>query len=345
MESNQTEFIIEMDNENIIGKGGFGTVYPAYEKGDYLKKTKYAAKSVPELVRTNQKEMTAFQNEILIATQFENENLVKFHGLTEVDNHMYMIFEYCNGGDLNNFITKYKEKYNKEIEEKDALIIIKGITNGLYCLHRNGITHRDIKPANILLHFENKEALENLDLNKCTVKIADFGLSIFRATDDGSSKAGTKTYMDPLIIFDDTKDSKKRESDKTDIWSLGILCYKLLFQSHPFIDHYAFKNQTYMTQYAKNVQKGKYDIPIYNTTKISLESICFIDSCLKKEQNYRKTSEELVYSRFLTRPYEKFNFVFQDNIEKVINENLREKNISIILNIFDKELFEDKINI
>jgi len=30
-----------MDNENIIGKGGFGTVYPAYEKGDYLKKTKY----------------------------------------------------------------------------------------------------------------------------------------------------------------------------------------------------------------------------------------------------------------------------------------------------------------
>ena len=345
MESNQTEFIIEMDNENIIGKGGFGTVYPAYEKGDYLKKTKYAAKSVPELVRTNQKEMTAFQNEILIATQFENENLVKFHGLTDVDNHMYMIFEYCNGGDLNTFSKNYRNKFNKQISEKDALIIIKGITNGLYCLHRNGITHRDIKPANILLHFENKEALENLDLNKCTVKIADFGLSIFRATDDGSSKAGTKTYMDPLIIFDDTKDSKKRESDKTDIWSLGILCYKLLFQSHPFIDHYAFKNQTYMTQYAKNVQKGKYDIPIYNTTKISLESICFIDSCLKKEQNYRKTSEELVYSRFLTRPYEKFNFVFQDNIEKVINENLREKNISIILNIFDKELFEDKINI
>ena len=344
MEQTTMEFKIDTDKSHLIGKGGFGVVYPAYDKNEKSDTLKYVAKLLPE-IHSQSKDLTSIENELLVATHCDNDNLVKFHGLTDVGNRIYMIFEYCNGGDLNNFTTKYKEKYNKEIEEKDALIIIKGITNGLYCLHRNGITHRDIKPANILLHFENKEALENLDLNKCTVKIADFGLSIFRATDDGSSKAGTKTYMDPLIIFDDTKDSKKRESDKTDIWSLGILCYKLLFQSHPFIDHYAFKNQTYMTQYAKNVQKGKYDIPIYNTTKISLESICFIDSCLKKEQNYRKTSEELVYSRFLTRPYEKFNFVFQDNIEKVINENLREKNISIILNIFDKELFEDKINI
>ena len=344
MEQTTMEFKIDTDKSHLIGKGGFGVVYPAYDKNEKSDTLKYVAKLLPE-IHSKSKDLTSIENELLVATHCDNDNLVKFHGLTDVGNRIYMIFEYCNGGDLNNFTTKYKEKYNKEIEEKDALIIIKGITNGLYCLHRNGITHRDIKPANILLHFENKEALENLDLNKCTVKIADFGLSIFRATDDGSGKAGTQTYMDPLIIFDDTKDSKKRESDKTDIWSLGILCYKLLFQSHPFIDHYAFKNQTYMTQYAKNVQKGKYDIPIYNTTKISLESICFIDSCLKKEQNYRKTSEELVYSRFLTRPYEKFNFVFQDNIEKVINENLREKNISIILNIFDKELFEDKINI
>jgi serine/threonine protein kinase len=344
MEHTQMEFKIDTEESHSIGKGGFGVVFPAYDKNEKSDTLKYVAKLMPN-IHSNSKDIKSIENELLVATQCDNDHLVKFHGLTDVDNRIYMIFEYCNGGDLNQFTKKYKEKYNKEIEEKEALIIIKGITNGLYCLHRNGITHRDIKPANILLNFENKEALENLDLNQCTVKIADFGLSIFRATDDGSSKAGTQTYMDPLIIFDNIKDSIKRESDKTDIWSLGILCYKLLFQSHPFIEHYAFKNNTYMQLYSKKVQIGKYYIPIYNTTKISLESICFIDSCLKKEQNYRKTSEELFYSRFLTRPYEKFNFVFQDNIEKVINEKLRDKNVSIILNIFDKELFEDKINI
>ena len=300
MESNQTEFIIEMDNENIIGKGGFGTVYPAYEKGDYLKKTKYAAKSVPELVRTNQKEMTAFQNEILIATQFENENLVKFHGLTDVDNHMYMIFEYCNGGDLNAFSKNYRNKFNKQISEKDALIIIKGITNGLYCLHRNGITHHDIKPANILLKFQNEEALENLDLTQCEVKISDFGLAKYRASDDGSGIGGTPTYMDPIIIVDKIRD----------------------------------------------IKKGKYTVPISQTNKISLESICFIDSCLKREQEARKSSEELAYSRFLTRPYEKFNFIIQDNVEEIIqNENLREKNEYVLLNIYEKEYFEHLIDL
>ena len=246
MESGEMKFWIDMDENHIIGKGGFGIVRPAYEINDTKRKRKYAAKSVPEHIRTNEKEMTAFGNEILVSTQFENENLVKFYGLTEVDNVMYMIFEYCNGGDLNNFSKKYKELNNEPIKERDALLIIKGITNGLYCLHRNNIIHHDIKPANILLKFDTDDALNKLDLNHCSVKISDFGLAKFRASDDGSGIGGTPTYMDPIIIIDRVRDPNKTESDKTDIWSLGILSYKLLFENHPFIEPYAFKNKTYM---------------------------------------------------------------------------------------------------
>jgi len=340
------KFWIDMDENNIIGKGGFGTVRPAYEINDTKRKRKYAAKSVPEHIRTNEKEMTAFGNEILVSTQFENENLVKFYGLTEVDNVMYMIFEYCNGGDLNNFSKKYKELNNEPIKERDALLIIKGITNGLYCLHRNNIIHHDIKPANILLKFDTDDALKKLDLNHCSVKISDFGLAKFRASDDGSGIGGTPTYMDPIIIVDKIRDIKKTESDKTDIWSLGILSYKLLFENHPFIEPYAFKNKTFMKVLHENIKKGKYTVPISQTNKISLESICFIDSCLKREQEARKSSEELAYSRFLTRPYEKFNFIIQDNVEEIIqNENLREKNEYVLLNIYEKEYFEYMIDI
>ena len=346
MESGEMKFWIDMDENNIIGKGGFGTVRPAYEINDTKRKRKYAAKSVPEHIRTNEKEMTAFGNEILVSTQFENENLVKFYGLTEVDNIMYMIFDYCNGGDLNNFSKKYKERFNMPIQEKDALLIIKGITNGLYCLHRNNIIHHDIKPANILLKFDSNEALEKLDLNHCSVKISDFGLAKFRSSDDGSGIGGTPTYMDPVIIIDRVRDPNKTENDKTDIWSLGILSYKLLFENHPFIEPYAFKNKTYMKVLGENLKKARYSIPIYNIQNISKESICFIDGCLKRDQDYRKTSEELSYSRFLTRPYEKFSFLNQDNIETEIkDEKYRDNNENVILNILDKTYFEDVISI
>ena len=346
MESGEMKFWIDMDENNIIGKGGFGTVRPAYEINDTKRKRKYAAKSVPEHIRTNEKEMTAFGNEILVSTQFENENLVKFYGLTEVDNVMYMIFEYCNGGDLNNFSKKYKELNNEPIKERDALLIIKGITNGLYCLHRNNIIHHDIKPANILLKFDTDDALKKLDLNHCSVKISDFGLAKFRASDDGSGIGGTPTYMDPIIIIDRVRDPNKTESDKTDIWSLGILSYKLLFENHPFIEPYAFKNKTYMRVLNENLKKATYNIPLYSNQNISKESICFIDACLKREQNYRKTSEELSYSRFLTRPYEKFNFLNQDNVENEIkDDSLRDTNESVILNILSPIYFEDQISI
>ncbi len=340
------KFWIDMDENHIIGKGGFGIVRPAYEINDIKRYHMYAAKSVPEHIRTNEKEMTAFGNELLVSTQFENENLVKFYGLTEVDNLTYMIFDYCNGGDLNNYSKKYKELNGTSIQEKDALLIIKGITNGLYCLHRNNIIHHDIKPANILLKFDTKEALEKLDLNHCSVKISDFGLAKFRASDDGSGIGGTPTYMDPIIIIDRVRDPHKTESDKTDIWSLGILSYKLLFENHPFIEPYAFKNKTYMKVLADNLKKAKYTIPIYNTQNISKEAICFIDGCLKRDQEYRKTSEELTYSRFLTRPYDKFNFLNQDNIENEIkDENLRDNNESVYLDILSPIYFEDLISI
>ena len=83
---------------------------------------------------------------------------------------------------------------------------------------------------------------------------------------------------------------------------MGILSYKLLFENHPFIEPYAFKNKTYMKVLGENLKKARYSIPIYNIQNISKESICFIDGCLKRDQDYRKTSEELSYSRFLTRP-------------------------------------------
>lgn len=91
-----------------------------------------------------------------------------------------------------------------------------------------------------------------------------------------------------------------------------------------------------------NIKKGIYSIP--NETICSKEYISFIDFCLKREQNVRKSLEELISSRLLTLPYEKFNFINKYNIEKEIKENLRNEENEIILNIYNEKYFSDEIS-
>ena len=157
------------------------------------------------------------------------------------------------------------------------------------------------------------------------------------------SIGGTPIYMDPKIIIDRTKEPSIVENEKVDVWSLGILSYKLLFENHPFIHPSAFKNKTHMKVLIINIKKGIYSIPIYDRN-CSKECISFIDFCLKKEQNFRKSFEELINSRFLTLPYEKFNFINEYNIEKEIKENLINDANEIILNIYNENYFSDEIS-
>ena len=67
-----------------------------------------------------------------------------------------------------------------------------------------------------------------------------------------------------------------------------------------------------------NIKKGIYSIP--NETICSKEYISFIDFCLKREQNVRKSLEELISSRLLTLPYEKFNFINKYKMKKKLKK-------------------------
>ena len=330
----------------LLGRGGFGEVYTAYNIDDNGPiKTKYAAKKIPEDIQDGNN-LFLFTNEILISTQFNNPNLVKFYGLTEDNDTIFMIYEYCNGGDLNFYLRKYYDKYKRSLTEKEVQKILKDTLNGLSCLHRNKVIHHDIKPQNILLHFNSEKDKEELNINNCTIKLSDFGLAKFKGEGELKHAYGTLPYMDPICSI--YQKMSLFDEDKTDIWAIGILTYRLLFaNTHPFISNDIYKKTNDQKKInlhlTKNITKGIYFVSI-REKPISKEFLAFIDSCLKLEQNSRKSSEDLEYSWFLTRNYDKFNFITLDNFEENIPFEYQ-GNMEIKFNIKNENNIEDELNL
>ena len=343
----ESTFIIETNK--LIEKGQYSNIYFAYKKNKPNKK--YAAKLIPSSIINNQILLTQFSNEILITSQFKNKNLLHFISIEEDENgNSYIIMEYCNGNDLLTFIKKLKRTKKRNLNELEIQKILKDILYGLSCLHRNSIIHHDIKLENILLNFNTNEDLNNLNINNCTFKICDFGFSKFINNENNNyTIGGTIEYLPPEIILP-TIDINNIERSKIDIWAIGILTYKLMFSNHPFI--FDYKTENILNQLRENLKNGNYNINLNeNNNFISKEFLWFIDSCLKYDFKKRLNSEDLEYSRFITRNINKFNYInatnlFDNNIPDKYLENkgfnVLDDNI-ITLNIYNEKYTQDEI--
>ena len=91
----------------------------------------------------------------------KHQNIISLKDTYENKNNIYLITEYCNGGDLLSFLINKREE-NSKISEKKAAKIIKKIAEGLKYLNFFGIIHRDIKPENIM--FTEKNDIKSLKI-------------------------------------------------------------------------------------------------------------------------------------------------------------------------------------
>lgn len=114
-----------------------------------------------------QKGLNAEQKEIVnkqvsIIKSINHPNIVHLYETFETSNNMYLVFEYCERGDLEKYLTQY---YGPRLPEQTAQRIIYCIADAVSLIHSKGITHRDIKLANILLKKDYQ------------IKLADFGFA------------------------------------------------------------------------------------------------------------------------------------------------------------------------
>ena len=194
-----------------LGQGAYASVFKGYLKSN--PQIMVAVKSIKILKRPGFNEK--LRREMTILMKFNHENIVKLYDVSLLDEKVFLFLEYCEGGDLNNRISDY----GGILSEAEVLPIFKQICEAMKELYKNNIIHRDLKPANILIKEE-------------TIKLTDFGFAreVFTGMNEANefTRLGTPIYMSPQIL------NSIPFSSKTDIWSLGIMIYEMLYGKTPW---------------------------------------------------------------------------------------------------------------
>ena len=257
--------------KNKLGKGKFGLVKLGIDK----KTGQKVAIKIMKKSNMDSSDLELARTEIEILKICQHPNIIRLYNVFENEDYMYIIMEYCSGGDL----FSYLEKRNFRVSEKRASTIIHKMSTAVYYMHSFGVAHRDLKPENVLMTSEDEDS---------DIRILDFGLSkILGPYEKCDEPYGTLTYCAPEIIVDEPY------SKAVDLWSLGIMAYLMVSGKLPF-------NSEDENEIARQVV---YDEPDYSRNpvwkNISTECIDFIKRLLNKDQNKRMTIKEALEHKWI----------------------------------------------
>lgn len=196
---------------NILGRGGFGTVY----KGELHDGTKIAVKRMESGVIAG-KGSNEFTAEIAVLTKVRHRHLVALLGYCLDGNEKLLVYEYMPQGTLSSHIFNWVDEGLKPLEWKRRLSIALDVARGVEYLHslaHQSFIHRDLKPSNILLGDDMR------------AKVADFGL--VRLAPEGKASietriAGTFGYLAPEYAV------TGRVTTKVDVFSFGVILMELI---------------------------------------------------------------------------------------------------------------------
>ena len=201
---------------DLLGEGGFGKVYRAYDNYEH----EYVAIKMqdvnpqhPELRLRNEFDKVQQHVHRYIARYKDCYTLKSYRGETDI-----AIMKYYEAGGLDKLMVA--GKLNRDM----CFTMLENILEGIAFLHSNGIIHRDLKPQNILI-------VEHA--GKYAPLITDFGISKQLAEGESSAVSnsvlgGTRAYASPEQL----KESTIRKN--TDLWSFGVIAYQMLAGELPF---------------------------------------------------------------------------------------------------------------
>ena len=233
---------------------GYGTYSQVY-RGKHMKLGgQFAIKTINKRYLISEEEKQSVRREIEVQLRFHHPNIIRLYEVYEEAEKLHLVMEHATEGTL-------AESMPRKVSERRACKIIYQLLVAVSHLHENGILHSDIKPDNVLLNkapplslpstskhtlaperkvFDGQ--LDELDIfnDDGRVQLCDFGLSrkvpdikYFRHTGDVhkvpfTGICGSPGYFAPELL------RKEAYGKQTDLWSVGIIMYELIFGFSPF---------------------------------------------------------------------------------------------------------------
>lgn len=273
--------------EGSLGNGSFGKVVQVKCKEDGVS---YAVKVIPNKAEDS----FNFFNELRVLKLLNqlhphHPRLMSFHDAMKDDDNYYLICELCRGPLLFDHIMA-----NGNFSENTAAVYVRQILEGLLFLHDNSIVHRDLKPENLMFSIPLEEG-------SSSIKIIDFGCSAEISKHSRNTHiAGTPWYIAPEMLlspngrtmfvisavkeYESIADKKPSGKDlcASDMWSVGVLVYLMLFGRLPF-------DGRSRAELFQEICSGKV---VYPDCSVSSEGIDFIGRLLRVEWWNRMSCRE-----------------------------------------------------
>ncbi|WOL02244.1 hypothetical protein Cni_G10963 [Canna indica] len=270
---------MKLSNKNIIGSGGYGTVYR-------LSVDDNTAFAVKRLNKGNKDTERGFERELDAMGDIKHRNIVSLYGYYIAPQFNLLIYELMPHGSLDTLLHG-KSREQKPLDWATRCRIAVGAARGISYLHHDcipHIIHRDIKSSNILLD-QNMEA-----------RVSDFGLATLmdpHQTHVSTIVAGTFGYLAPEYF--DTG----RATTKGDVYSFGVVLLELLTGKRP-TDESFIEEGTKLVTWVKDVVKEKKEehavdsalgsFPIKEVKKV----FRIAEECLESDPSKRPTMTRVV---------------------------------------------------
>ncbi len=204
----------EIDEQ--IGGGGMGIVYRVHSLME--KSKKFALKVMKDEYLLDEVQQKRFKNESLLVDRIEHPNIVKVYERGEDNGRLYIVMELLKGETL-----AERLKLNRYPDIPRCIHIMEQVADVLVHLGQENIIHRDLKPENIMLTRKKDDP--------DYVKLLDFGIArvqTFSHLTESGHVMGTLPFMPPEVV------SEGRFLPAMDVYSLGVIGYRLLTHIQPF---------------------------------------------------------------------------------------------------------------
>ncbi|XP_043669858.1 titin-like isoform X2 [Vespula pensylvanica] len=281
-------FVDRYDVFEELGKGRYGVVKRVVEKSS---NESFAAKFVRTI---KSKDREQVREEINIMNRLRHPKLLLLAAAFEGPREIIMVTEYISGGEL--FERVVADDFT--LTERDSMLFMRQICEGVEYMHKNNVVHLDLKPENIMCRTRTSHK----------IKLIDFGLAQTLKPDTPIRVLfGTPEFIPPEII------SYEPIGTESDMWSVGVICYVLLTGLSPFMgDNDA---ETFA-----NITRADYDLDDEAFDAISNDAKDFITGLLVKRKESRMSSRQCLEHPWMAQHAESMSRVAlpTDKLKKFI---------------------------